>query len=101
MAAKVGFVGWSATLIVNGARSGSFATASSVGWFTSLQLDFARQASRAGSPAVTTIGPWLLAVASGRSAMRDRTLPILLPGSLAPPERTLTVTGDFRTTLVN
>ncbi len=94
-----GLAAWTVTLVGDNDRVGTQAAAGTVAWQGGLVPDFARSPTVASVTAVTVIGPWLMVVDAGRIAIVDRTLPILLPGTTAPPERTLIV-ADFRTTCI-
>lgn len=98
--AAPGSIGWSAMLVPDAARLAMLAATGGIGWMAVLVPASARSASAASAAAITTTGPWALGPANCRHVVSDRTLPIILPGSTAPPDRTLVVTGDFRTMLV-
>lgn len=98
--AQPGATGWTTTLAVNADRSAMLAAAGLLTWRGTLSPAAARSAMVASGSIATGGGQWLFAVDSGRIAISDKTLPILLPGTLAPPARTLIVTGDFRTMMV-
>ena len=93
--------GWTTGLAVAATRSGIVTAAGTVAWNGALLPDGALLTTFGGVTAVTTVGPWLVVVGSGRIGIADRTLPMLLPGTITPPERTLIITGDFRTITID
>nr|WP_295661276.1 hypothetical protein [Polymorphobacter sp.] len=88
--------GWATALGAVSATIVTRAVSSSVTWAGALMPDSARSATAADIGGVDVIPPAALSPGNCRDAVTDRTLPTLLPGSVAPPERTLIVTGDFR-----
>ncbi len=101
MRAASPIVTWATGLAVDSARSPTVAVSGLAAWLATMLPDGARSPTLATAVAVTTAGPWFLACDSGSIAIVDQTLPILLPGSATPPDRTLTVTGDIRTLTVD
>ncbi|MBC7497717.1 MAG: hypothetical protein H7243_11245, partial [Sphingomonadaceae bacterium] len=71
-----------------------------VTWLCAVSPASARSLSAATGSIVAIVGGRIVVIDSGRIDIADRTLPILLPGSATPRERTLIVTGDFRTTTI-
>lgn len=103
--------GWGVALAANGDRSVSRAAATAVTWRGGLVPAVARSPTLASAPTLTGAPPvasagTLVVIGSGRIAVGDGTLPILLPGSSSPAgmtasvARTLIVAGDFRTTRI-
>ncbi|MGI4878535.1 MAG: hypothetical protein ACRYG4_13725, partial [Janthinobacterium lividum] len=89
-------IGWAAALLAASATLATRAAASVAAWAGGLLPDNARSLTAAGAGGVDVITLVALTPGNCRDAVTDRTLPTLLPGSVAPPERTLIVTGDFR-----
>ncbi len=98
--ATAGTTAWMVTLVVDSDRSTMIGGAGTVTWRGAILPASARSPSAATASIVAFVGGRAVVIDSGRIAIVDRTLPILLPGTATPPERTLIVTGDFRTTII-
>lgn len=98
--AATGTTGWTVTLIVDLDRAAMRAGTGVVTWLCAVSPASARSLSAATGSIVAIVGGRIVVIDSGRIGIADRTLPILLPGSATPRERTLIVTGDFRTTTI-
>lgn len=95
--ATTGLAAWAAALVPDAARVALRSSDGRIDWAALLAPANARSASAAEAGAIGVILPGAIAPDSCRVPVADRTLPTLLPGSVTPPERTLIVTGDFRT----
>ena len=91
---------WLVSLAAGGDRSATAASPGTVTWAGDLTPDSDWLPGMVSAPIVTTAGSWLIVIDAGRIAIVDRTLPILLPGTTTPAERTLIVAGDWRTTCI-
>lgn len=98
--ASAGFAAWAAALFPDAARHATLASDARTDWIGGVFPDGARLAMRAASGIASQTLPGAIVPAACRVVIVDRTLPTLLPGSIAPPERTLVITGDFRTATI-
>lgn len=88
--------GWTTAIGGASATIATRAASSVVAWAGLLVPDNASTATAASVVIIGVVAPAALTPGNCRDAVTDRTLPILLPGSVAPADRTLVVTGDFR-----